>query len=208
MASADARRAPEVRSGAELSVAIRHRFRDFTLDVAFESPGGVTALLGPSGAGKTLTLRAIAGLLRGAPGASACRTGPPRRGSRRRPAGPGATRGLRVPAVRAAAAPVGARRTWRSDCTRSPAERRGRVEEMLALVGLSKLALRSPRLISGGQQQRVALARALAPRTVARAARRAAGGAGCAAPSPPGRRTARAARAHTHPDAARHARSG
>ena len=34
------------------------------LDASFETGGGVTAVLGPSGAGKTLTLRAIAGLLR------------------------------------------------------------------------------------------------------------------------------------------------
>lgn len=38
-----------------------------------------------------------------------------------------------------------------------------RVEEMLALVGLSAFADRMPGALSGGQQQRVALARALAP---------------------------------------------
>jgi putative spermidine/putrescine transport system ATP-binding protein len=41
------------------------------------------------------------------------------------------------------------------------AERDRRVEEALALVGLSVLADRYPRRMSGGQQQRVALARAL-----------------------------------------------
>jgi putative spermidine/putrescine transport system ATP-binding protein len=41
------------------------------------------------------------------------------------------------------------------------AERDRRVEEALALVGLSALADRYPRRMSGGQQQRVALARAL-----------------------------------------------
>lgn len=46
----------------------------------------------------------------------------------------------------------------------SAAERRQRVEEMLALTGLSELATRFPHQLSGGQQQRVALARALAPR--------------------------------------------
>jgi putative spermidine/putrescine transport system ATP-binding protein len=40
-------------------------------------------------------------------------------------------------------------------------ERERRVAEVLALVGLSALAERFPRMMSGGQQQRVALARAL-----------------------------------------------
>lgn len=39
----------------------------------------------------------------------------------------------------------------------------GRVQEMLALVGLSESAQKMPHMLSGGQQQRVAVARALAP---------------------------------------------
>jgi iron(III) transport system ATP-binding protein len=42
-------------------------------------------------------------------------------------------------------------------------ERRARVVEALAMVGLEELGPRSPGTLSGGQQQRVALARALAP---------------------------------------------
>lgn len=48
----------------------------------------------------------------------------------------------------------------RSDMPKS--EIAGRVDEMLALVQLSKFATRRPHQISGGQRQRVALARALA----------------------------------------------
>lgn len=47
-----------------LQVAIRHRFGDFTLDVAFAAGAGVTALVGPSGAGKSTVLAAVAGLVR------------------------------------------------------------------------------------------------------------------------------------------------
>jgi iron(III) transport system ATP-binding protein len=43
-------------------------------------------------------------------------------------------------------------------------ERSSRVEEVLALVGMSDMGERMPHELSGGQQQRVALARALAPR--------------------------------------------
>jgi len=47
-----------------LDVALHHRLGDFTLDVAFRADRGATALFGPSGAGKTTVLNAIAGLMR------------------------------------------------------------------------------------------------------------------------------------------------
>ncbi|MEJ6394682.1 molybdenum ABC transporter ATP-binding protein [Gymnodinialimonas sp. 2305UL16-5] len=46
-----------------LEIALRHRFPGFDLDVAFEAPGGVTALFGRSGAGKTSIVNAVAGVL-------------------------------------------------------------------------------------------------------------------------------------------------
>ena len=47
-----------------LSVALRHDFGGFSVDIAFEAPPGVTVLSGPSGAGKTTVLNAVAGLMR------------------------------------------------------------------------------------------------------------------------------------------------
>ncbi len=45
-----------------IDVALHQCLGDLTLDVAFEAPAGLTAIFGPSGAGKTSILRAIAGL--------------------------------------------------------------------------------------------------------------------------------------------------
>ena len=45
-----------------LSVNIVKRLQGFTLNVSFETEAGVTALLGASGSGKSMTLRCIAGV--------------------------------------------------------------------------------------------------------------------------------------------------
>lgn len=45
-------------------ISLRHQFSGFLLDVTFQMERGVTALFGPSGAGKTSTIHAIAGLLK------------------------------------------------------------------------------------------------------------------------------------------------
>ena len=45
-----------------LSVNIEKRLGAFTLKVAFEADDGVTALLGASGSGKSMTCRCIAGI--------------------------------------------------------------------------------------------------------------------------------------------------
>ncbi|ANH02945.1 molybdenum ABC transporter ATP-binding protein [Shinella sp. HZN7] len=51
-----------------LVVEARHRLGDFSLEAAFTSDGGVTALFGRSGSGKTSLVRIIAGLTRPAEG--------------------------------------------------------------------------------------------------------------------------------------------
>lgn len=47
-----------------LQVAMKKRLSDFTLDIEFTVANDILVLFGPSGAGKTTILRAIAGLLR------------------------------------------------------------------------------------------------------------------------------------------------
>ena len=46
-----------------LSVTLTHQFPGQAIDVHFETPGGLTALFGQSGAGKTTVVNAVAGLL-------------------------------------------------------------------------------------------------------------------------------------------------
>jgi len=47
-----------------ISVSIANRLDDFSLDIAFESDARVVALFGASGAGKSMTIGSIAGLVR------------------------------------------------------------------------------------------------------------------------------------------------
>ncbi len=146
-----------------LEVRVRRQLPGFALDVAFAVPGGVAAIVGPSGAGKTLTLRAVAGLLRPDAGRIACggRALYDRDASVDLPA-----RARRVGYVfqQYALFPhltVGANVAYGLGGPR--AARAARAAELLALVGLPDMERRRPRELSGGQQQRVALARALAP---------------------------------------------
>ena len=123
--------------------------------------GALLALLGPSGCGKTTTLRMIAGLERADAGRVVV-------DGRDVTALPPEARNMGVvfqsyalfPHM-TAAGNVG----FGLETRRLPrAQRTERINEALALVGLTDYAARKPRQLSGGQQQRVALARALAIR--------------------------------------------
>jgi iron(III) transport system ATP-binding protein len=122
-------------------------------------PGSITAVLGPSGSGKSTLLRAIAGFERLDAGSitiagkevdnGRTAVAPQHRGIGYVPQEGGLFPHLRV----AANIGFGLRRS-----------ERGRIAELLELLGLESLGRRFPHELSGGQRQRVALARALAPR--------------------------------------------
>lgn len=124
--------------------------------------GTVTAVLGPSGSGKSSLLRAVAGLetpVTGrviVDGTDVTASPPHARGF-----GMMFQSGALFPHL-SVADNVGYGLVYGR--ARMPrAARRERVAHLLDLVGLSDLASRSPETLSGGQAQRVALARALAP---------------------------------------------
>jgi len=148
---------------ARLEVRLVKRLPGFTLDAAWSADGGVAALFGPSGAGKTLTLSCMAGLLRPDSGrivvdgrvlfdAEAGVDLPPQA----RRVGY-VFQGYALFPHRTAAANVGFGLR-----DRPRAERERRVTEIMARLGLAGFEHRYPSELSGGQRQRVALGRALA----------------------------------------------
>lgn len=144
-------------------VAIRHTQGDFTLDVEFTAAaGGVTALFGPSGSGKSSIVHALAGLTRPDQGRIVLE---------------GRTvldtkAGIFVPPEKRRAGLVfqDARLFphmnveknllfgWRRNEMRASAQD---VSRTIALLGLESLLKRAPKHLSGGERSRVALGRAL-----------------------------------------------
>ncbi|HEV8437644.1 MAG TPA: ABC transporter ATP-binding protein [Methylomirabilota bacterium] len=146
-----------------LSLSIERHLADFTLDVAWEAGDEVVALFGPSGAGKTLTLHCLAGLVhpdRGRIVVNGTVLYDGERGidvpTRHRRLGY-VFQGYALFPHLSVAGNVGY-----GLHDRSRAERRQRVQEVMERLGLAELAARRPHELSGGQQQRVALGRALA----------------------------------------------
>jgi molybdate transport system ATP-binding protein len=138
-----------------LSVDLTVPARGFDVDVALDVGRETVALVGPSGAGKTTVLRAIAGLVRPARGRVEC-DGETWFDS--------AIRLDRRPEARS----VGLVFQDYALFPHLSVERnvafggRGRTEELLQRFGIRHLARARPRELSGGERQRVALARALA----------------------------------------------
>jgi iron(III) transport system ATP-binding protein len=127
------------------------------VDLAVE-PGTIVALLGPSGCGKTTLLRILAGLERPDAGTVVI-------GGRDVTAVPPERRNVGMVFQDWALFPhMTVERNVGYGIPKRDPDRRRRIDEALALVGLTGLGDRLPATLSGGQQQRVALARALAPR--------------------------------------------
>ncbi|MFN8052818.1 MAG: ABC transporter ATP-binding protein [Acidimicrobiales bacterium] len=123
--------------------------------------GELVALLGPSGCGKSTLLRLVAGLDRPDTGtvtlAGRVVSGPSEMvAPERRGVGLVFQNGALFPHLDVA-------RNVGYGLERSQRRSGPRIDEMLAMVGMSDVADRSVDSLSGGQQQRVALARALAP---------------------------------------------
>ena len=139
------------------------RLPGFTLDVEWSADDGVAALFGPSGAGKTLTLSCMAGLLRPDAGRIVvdgrvlfdAATGVDVRPQDRRVGY--VFQGYALFPHRTVASNIGFGLR-----DRPRAERERRVADVVARLGLVGLERRYPGELSGGQRQRVALGRALA----------------------------------------------
>lgn len=148
-------------------IAVEHRFGETLVAADFKTPRGLTALLAPSGAGKTSILNMIAGLLK------------PERGriavngetlfdsqadidipARNRRAGYIFQDGRLFPHLR-----VRANLAY-GEKLAAPGDRWIASEEATDFLGIAHLLDRWPRTLSGGEAQRVAIGRALlsAPR--------------------------------------------
>jgi molybdate transport system ATP-binding protein len=148
-----------------LSVDFTKRVGGFHLRPRFEADDEMVVLLGPSGSGKSLTLRAIAGLLTPDSGRIEVPDGvafDSERGVNQPPQ----SRNVGYVVQDLALFPhLSVAENIGFALARWPREaRRARVAELIELLELAGLESRRPRAISGGQQQRVALGRALAAR--------------------------------------------
>lgn len=145
-----------------LAVAVEKQLGALKLAAQFQIAGGVTALFGPSGAGKTSLVNMIAGLLKPDRGsivlddtilfdqAEAINVPP-----HRRRIGYVFQEGRLFPHLSVRQNLDYGRRM--SGRPRDPAE----FERIAALLGITHLLQRRPRMLSGGERQRVAIGRAL-----------------------------------------------
>ena len=148
-----------------LQVEIEHQLGGLSLKVGFEEAGGITAIFGRSGTGKTTVINAVAGLLR--PDAGRVSLGGD----------------VFVDTASGRFVPPAKRRlgyvfqdarlfphlTVRDNLTfgaryAPPGAQGAGLDDVVALLGLAPLMARRPGTLSGGEKQRVAIGRALLSR--------------------------------------------
>ncbi|AVO36281.1 molybdenum ABC transporter ATP-binding protein [Pukyongiella litopenaei] len=147
-----------------LTVDITHRQGGLNLQIGFEAPGGITALFGRSGSGKTTVVNAVAGLLTP-------------RGGRIELHGQtlfDADAGIDLPPHRRRLGYVfqdarlfphmSVRRNLTYGARFAPPGNGPSLDEVCALLGIGALLDRRPGALSGGEKQRVAIGRALLSR--------------------------------------------
>jgi len=133
------------------------------LNVQFNcAPGQLVALVGPSGAGKTSVLRAIAGLLKPDEGLISCNNAVWQDSEAGINLSPQQRRVGMVFQDYALFPHLNVADNLRLALPEQTKSNASRIDELLQQVNLHGLADRYPSELSGGQQQRVALARALA----------------------------------------------
>ena len=145
----------------KLLVDVQQQLGDFRIDAQFESVGGLNALCGPSGAGKTSIINMIAGLSKPTGGRVAIDGA----------AVFDATQNINVPAHRRRIGYVfqdsrlfphlTVKQNLKFGRWFAPNESTLDPGHVIALLGLEKLLGRMPEKLSGGEKQRVAIGRAL-----------------------------------------------
>ncbi|MBI2434716.1 MAG: molybdenum ABC transporter ATP-binding protein [Candidatus Hydrogenedentes bacterium] len=145
------------------AVHIKHRQGSFLLDARFSTPGrGVTALFGPSGAGKTSLLRCVAGLTQPAAGFVAV-NGAVWLDTAHHVCLPAHQRGAGYVFQEASLFPhLSVHQNVRYGQRRAKDREHGlSLEQAVEWLALGPLLPRMPAGLSGGERQRVAIARAL-----------------------------------------------
>lgn len=162
VATAGGMRSPEM-----LSIDVRVEVRDFGVNACFAAPAGCTALIGPSGSGKSLTLAAVAGTIRPIRGTIRCGDvvfADTRGGESAHVHLPSQDRGIGMVFQHAALLEHLSPLDNVALAVRSGdrATRQREAAALLERVGAATRSSARTRTLSGGERQRVALARALA----------------------------------------------
>ncbi|MFY0681047.1 MAG: molybdenum ABC transporter ATP-binding protein [Thalassovita sp.] len=145
-----------------LTLSIRHRIDDFTLDADIDAPKGVTVLFGSSGSGKTSIVRAVAGLLR--PDSGQARVdGTPLFDTETGHFLPPHKRRVGYVFQEPRLFPhLSVHQNLRyGRWFTKPKGHKGREDDLIDMLGISALLSRRPDGLSGGEKQRVAIGRAL-----------------------------------------------